>query len=272
MLRLFTFFFIFLTITFEWVHAQPKRDFSSSEGTNTLFIGPAAGVNLSKFKFKDQFEENETSALLGFSGGVNFGLQFNKFAILSGFHFMQKGSKYETPNDFYELDINQDTYFDYGFFSYKEKLNFLTIPLLARYQIGEDMGFLIGAGIAFNVGLNADISGTFQLLDPTLLSLVDEVNIANIYSSAILDYGFGGGLGDEYKKLQTSLILNPGFFAKIGEKGKLCINLHWDIGVGDSYNERFKDIASIFGKQTNRSIGLQISYEHHLEFGREDTH
>jgi len=236
---------------------------------NSAFIGATGGLNFSKFNYQDQFEDNTTSALSGVIGGVSFGIRFNKWSIVSGLQFNQKGSNYETPTGNYDFDLNDDGYQDYGFYDMKQRLNYLSIPIMLRFQLfGQESGLTLGAGVALNFGLKADISGKFQMLDFTGDSrqIISEYDIENIFGPAFLDYGFGRSLDDEYRKMETSFILSPGFVTPIGEKGKLHFKLNLDIGIEDSYNGRFKDTFNLFGKQFNQSTSFTISYEHHFNF------
>lgn len=237
--------------------------------SNSVFIGATGGYNFSKFRFKDQNEDYKASSLNGVIGGVTFGARFNKWAITSGIQYYQKGSKYETPTQSYDIDLNGDGFQDYGFYDLKERLNYLAIPIMLRFQLfGEESGLTLGAGVSINVGLNADISGKFQMLDfsSDTRQIISEWDLADVFGPAFLDYGFGDGLDDEYRKLETSFILSPGYVMPIGEKGRLHINFNLNIGMTDTYNPRYKDTFGLFGKQFNRATSFTLTYEHHFNF------
>ena len=242
---------------------------SATAQTNSVFVGATGGYNFSNFRYQDQNEDYINTALGGVVGGATFGVRFNKWAIISGIQFNQKGANVETPTEFFDRDFNNDGYQDYGYYDLKERLNYLTVPIMLRFQLfGEESGLTLGAGVSLNFGLNADISGKFQMLDFTGDSrqIISEFDIEDIMSPAFLDYGFGDGLDDEYRKMEASFVLSRGFVTPVGERGKLHFKLNLDIGMEDSYNNRFKDTFGIFGQRFNHSTSVTVSYEHHFDF------
>lgn len=237
--------------------------------TNSVFIGATGGYNFSNFRYQDQNEDYINNPLGGVVGGATFGVRFNKWAFISGMQFNQKGANVETPTGYYNNDFNRDGEQDYGFFDIKERMNYLTVPLMLRFQLfGEESGLTLGAGVALNFGLGADISGKFQMLDFTGDSrrITSEFDVEDIWAPAVLDRGFGDSLDDEFRSMETSFILSPGFVTPVGEHGKLHFKFNLDIGMEDSYNTRYKDTFGIFGKRFNHSTSFTVSYEHHFNF------
>ncbi len=287
---------------------------------SSFFAGAAIGGNFSKYHFKDQYEDWGTKSSLGLGGGLKAGVSFGRLTFITGLGYSKKSGKYTTPNfdkivnDFpyqgdytdidYEViifDTNSDGYQDRGFFTFNEKQKYLTIPLMVRAKLfGDDFGVTAGAGIQFNIGLGADISGNFQTIDATNENLVETTNISsmppayvlyydelsdvvygdpydgqitNFYTSKFFDYDFGNDLDNEYKKVQTTFLIDVGCFKKVGEHGQLHFNLGLDIGLGDIYNNRYKEtfrslvLEDIEGDKLLKSTTFTISYEHHFDFG-----
>ena len=174
---------------------------------NSFFIGATGGVNLSKFKFKDQYEDWDVKSQIGFKGGVTLGVDFNRLSIVTGLNFTKKSSRFITPNGYFPsfifirtidgfdfdalqyLDTNQDGLEDYGFFNYRETHNYVSVPLVLRMRLfGEESGVTIGTGLSFNFGISADISGDFQAVDIDSENFVKTTNISSLKTSADLFY------------------------------------------------------------------------------------
>lgn len=222
---------------------------------NAFFIGPAGGVNLSKFKYVgDDFSGLTTKPLFGLNAGLTFGIEFKRLAIVSGAQFLQRGTKLQTENVSY--DTNGDGYADIvGFASGKERENIISVPFLLRYRLfNEKFGATLSIGPSFNIGLNGNGEVEFEATD---------VNYSDrdSYTSS-----FGNGINQEYKRLQVGFLLSPGVYFGIGEQGRLNLNLMWDLG-SDMFNKRYKDAYDIEYKQIARSTILSITYEHRFQFG-----
>lgn len=258
---------------------------------SSFFIGPMATGHVSKYEVSDDFSKDftpwgfdgnnligefqslETKSKLGLSGGVSLGLQFGRFAIVTGARYCQKGGSFESrryklllpnydPNDPYYFDV-----LDQGTLKIKEQQNYVHIPLLARYQIiGEEVGFTLALGPAFNIGIGkASRNSTFEG------QLTDEFT-SEQWSA---EFTYGKDLGDLYKPKTTSFVISPGVVFPVGEQGKLNLTLYWESDLTSAINENYRDRYStsegvktvrLDGDKKNKSFGIGISYEHHLDF------
>jgi hypothetical protein len=214
----------------------------------SVFIGGMGGGNLSLYSYTGDYANTWTSssAKPGLNGGVVFGAEFGKMAVVSGINFIQKGTKSETDN--YRLDNNY-----VGYLKARENTSFINIPLLFRYQfLGDKFGLVASAGPSFNIGL----SGNSRL----------ELEVANVGSeSQSGTIRFGKGINNTYRRFQPGFMLGPGMLMRVGEKGKLGVNIMWDLGF-NATNERNARARGIDGNVMNISTILGVSYTHHFTF------
>lgn len=222
---------------------------------NSFFIGATGGVNLSKFKFTEDLSELYTTSnsVFGLNGGVSLGLEIQNFTLTTGARYMQKGGEYQTEN----FDENGAT----GFYTGREKLHFVSIPILLGYRkyLGDQIGFSFAMGPSINIGLSGKLDETTEYFGS------EEVLVENYVSS------FGAGVNDDYRSTQTSFQISPGLVFLLSDKSKLTFNVTWDIGLGDSFNPRYKNANDFFaankGNQMNRSTLFTLGYEYHFAFG-----
>ncbi|MCE7042681.1 outer membrane beta-barrel protein [Dyadobacter sp. CY312] len=223
--------------------------FQLSAQDMSIFVGGSGGGNLSLFSYTAVYANTWTSSKPkpGLNGGVAFGVEFGKMAVVSGVNFIQKGTKSETDN--YKLENG-----NVGYLKARVNTSFIQIPLLFRYHIlGEKFGLTASAGPSFNIGL----AGNSRL----------ELEVANVGSqSQSGTVNFGSGINDTYKRFQPGFMLGPGLLMPVGEKGKLAVNILWDLGF-NSVNERSNAAKGIDGKIMNVSTILNVSYTHHFNFG-----
>lgn len=222
-----------------------------------LLIGAGGVGNLSRFKFTENLESSypDRAYVPGVGGGLRVGYNFTpSFGLISGVEYVRKGSKYSSNN--YRVTFDDGSQL-VGYFESEQRLGFASIPLLARWQSGgEDGGFLLVAGFNFNIGLHGNIKERFespQLQDP--------------YTIADEDISFGASVRDRYRPLQTGFVLAPGYMLPVGDRGRLTFNIGLDVGLSDSFNEKWKSFTNIIGEQLNRSLFLSIGYEYHFEGG-----
>lgn len=221
----------------------------------SVYIGANAGMNLSKFKYTEDLSElyTTTNSLLGLNGGVDVGIELNNFTISTGLHFVQKGSEYQTDNFTDEIGT--------GFFSAKEELNYLSIPILVGYRkyTGNQIGFTFAMGPSINLGLSGNIDEETQYFG------TDDVLIENYKVS------YGTGVNDDYRPTQIGFQISPGLIFPVNDKSKITFNVTWDFGLHDSFNERYKSANDFFanntGNQVNRTTSFRIGYEYHFSFG-----
>jgi len=222
---------------------------------NSFYIGANGGVNLSKFKFTEDLSElyPASDAIFGLNGGVALGFEVQGFTLSTGIQYVQKGSDYQT-NNFEEEGST-------GFFSARERLHYLSIPILVgyRHHMGGRAGLSIAMGPSINIGLGGKIDEQTEYFGS------DEVDAENYV------VGFGNSVNDDYKSTQAGFQISPGLFFVINERSKLTFNVTWDIGLSDSYNPRYKNANDFFdttkGNQTNRTTMFSLGYEHHFLIG-----
>ena len=216
---------------------------------NSFFIGGGGGGNLSMYAFTSDYADIWTSSKPkpGLNGGVVFGMEFNKMAVVSGINFVMKGTKAETDN--YQIDNGY-----VGYVKWRENTSFINVPLLFRFRfLGEKFGLTASAGPSFNIAL----AGNSRL----------ELEVADVGSrSESGDVRFGSGINDNYKRFQPGFMLGPGMLMAVGEKGKLGVNIIWDLGF-NALNKRRSEAAGIDGKLSNVSTILNVTYTHHFTFG-----
>jgi hypothetical protein len=145
--------------------------------------GIKGGLNASNLYIDNVDDQN---ARLGFNVGV-FGqiLSSEAFALQLELLYSTKGSKAQ-----YGGIVNQEI---------KYNLNYLDLPVLAVFKIGEVIE--IHAGGYASYLLNADVSYS------GLVNGVDKINSDNLKS---FDYGLSGGLGVNFGSVQVGARYNYG--------------------------------------------------------------
>lgn len=224
------------------------------QAQSSLYIGARTGATASKFKFTEDLKElyPTTNKIFGVAGGLDFGIQMSNWTISSGVHYVQRGSKFETDN-FIEGGTE-------AVYTGREKLHFITVPVLLGYQeyLADRVGWSLAIGPSFNFGL------TGKLDEETSYFGTDEVDIQNH------KVAFGDGVNDDYKASQVSFQLSPGLFFDINDKSTLTLNVTWDFGMGDMFNKRYKQANDFFdtykGNQSSRTTLFTIGYQYHFNF------
>jgi hypothetical protein len=222
---------------------------------SSAFIGGQGGVNLSKFRYTSDLSElyTTTESLFGVNAGVVFGLEINNFTLSSGLQYIQKGSQYSTDNFEDENGV--------GFFTARERLHYVSVPLLLGYRkyLGDRFAISLAIGPSFNFGLGGKIDEEIEYFGS------DEVEPSNYQVS------FGKGVNEDYKPLQMGFQFSPGLVFMLDNRSKLTFNVTWDSGLSDSYSKRYKSANDFFnsyrGDQMNRSTIFSIGYERHFSFG-----
>jgi len=221
---------------------------------SSFFIGANGGTNFSKFKHTIDLAElySTSSSLSGLNGGVEFGLQLSNWTITSGVNYMQKGGNYATDNFSDQNGV--------GFLSAKERLHYVSIPVLVGYRapISDNFGFSLDMGPAFNMGFSGKI-------DENIEYYASEEVTNEQYS-----VDFGTGVNDDYKSTQVSFQFSPGMYFKLNNRSTITFNFTWDNDFRDAFNQRYKQANTFFddykGSQFNRSTVLTIGYEYHINF------
>jgi len=221
---------------------------------SSFYIGANAGMNTSKYKFTEDLRElyPTSNPVLGLNGGVDAGLKLDNWVISTGIHYMQKGSEYQTNN----FEDNGST----GFFTGKEKLHFLTIPVLLGYQqeLIDKVSWSINLGPSFNFGLAGNIDETTEFFGS------DEVDFQNFKVS------YGEGVNDDYRKMQIGFQINPALHIDVNSWSKIKLGVAWDFGTGDMYSKRYKSANEFFdlnkGNQIHKNTTFTVGYQYHFPF------
>lgn len=174
---------------------------------NTAFAqaraGVKAGLNVSNLYIDDLDDEN---ARYGFNVGL-FGqvLASETFAIQPELLYSTKGSK-----AFYEGIVDQ---------SVKYNLNYLDLPVLAVFKLGEAAEIHVGPYASYLLNANISYEGDIASGD-------DEIDKDNLKS---FDYGLVGGFGLNFGAVQVGARYNYGL-SKIAKSDAA------EIVLGDSKN------------------------------------
>jgi Outer membrane protein beta-barrel domain len=244
-------FILSIFTAFSFLNAQAQFSGGGTDSNLKLILGATGGVNLSRYSVSDEFGDFSSKSLFGYNGGVTVGLATSdRFSILLGANFIQKGTKLESGT----LDLGNG---DVGYQSLKDKTQFLSIPIIARYQLfGQNFGMTLGAGLSLNFGLGGTYSTYYQ-------------GKSGVYNAASGKTKFGSGINDDYKPFQAGIILSPGVIFPAGENGKFTINITWDLGLGNMINDNYRNSAggSSTGELKNRSTIFTLGYEHRLDIG-----
>ncbi len=232
--------------------------FQLNAQTNSFYIGATVGGNNSQYKFTEDLQElyPNSNTVMGLNGGFDLGLKFDNWTLSSGLHYAQKGAEYQTDN----FDSENGT----AYFTGREKLHFITIPVLLGYRenLTQNVGWTLAIGPSFNFGLGGKIDETTEFFGS------DEVDFQNYKVQ------FGQGVNDDYKSTQVGFQISPGLFVELNEKSKIKFNATWDFGTSDMFSERYKKANDFFdsykGNQVHRNAMFTIGYEYH--FGFEDKY
>ncbi len=164
---------------------------STNTAVAQMRAGIKGGLNVSNLYVDDVEDEN---ARYGFNVGV-YGqiLSSDVFAIQPELLFSTKGTKAEYGGNFFDQNI-------------KFNLNYLDLPVLAVFKLGESAEIHVGPYVSYL--LSANISH-----DGDLGSGVQELDKDNFRS---FDYGLSGGFGLNFGSLQVGARYNYGL-AKIAD-------------------------------------------------------
>ncbi|MEL6923215.1 MAG: porin family protein [Bacteroidota bacterium] len=221
---------------------------------SSFYIGANAGMNASKYKFTEDLKElyPTSNPVWGLNGGVDMGLKLNNWTLSTGVSYIQKGAEYQT-NNFNDEGAT-------GYFTGKEKLHFLSIPVLVGYRdyLVDKVGWNIAIGPSFNFGLAGKIDETTEYFGS------DEVLFENY------TVNYGEGVNDDYKKTQVGFQISPGLFVDLNSWSKVKFNVTWDFGTGDMFSKRYKAANDFFdinkGTQAHRNTMFTVAYEYHFPF------
>lgn len=228
-----------------------------------LILGVGGGAALSKIKGTGDFSPNdfEVSRIIRYQGGVEAGMQFGGFSIVTGARFQQRGTKEsvtrDDPNN--NFWVFQDGSTDVGSLDYKVKFNQISIPLLLGYQMGGgDLKFNIALGPQFNIGIG-QVTETFDY------DLLQKGSIMNETMN-----NFGERADEPFKPMHISFVFRPGVSYDISPDGSLTLNFIFESG-GDMLNRSFltgdsNGARKVQGSAKTRATALEIGYRHRINF------
>jgi hypothetical protein len=180
-------------------------------------IGVKGGLNVSNLYIDDVDDEN---ARIGFHVGVYTQLLTSEaFALQPELLYTTKGS----DNDFDVAD--QSVSFN---------LNYLELPLLAVFKLGESAEIHLGAYASYLLGANIDIDG--DIIDGT-----DDLDKDDFNS---FDYGLVGGFGLNFGAVQVGARYNFGLAevadglaaeSVLGDAKNSCAQLYVALNLNPEY-------------------------------------
>ena len=133
------FIIAFVVLTFAFTSTQAQ-----------IAIGPKIGINFSNLG-GDGTEGSDTNSLLGFQLGATAQINLSEnFAIAPELLYWKKGGS--ASEDFLGVEIEVD-----------QALNYLEIPVLAKYMFGDEGStrFYVSGGPSFGIGLNTRVKTSF---------------------------------------------------------------------------------------------------------------
>jgi hypothetical protein len=177
---------------------------SSTDLFAQMRAGIKGGLNVSNLYVNEVDDEN---ARYGFNLGV-YGqvLSSDVFALQPELLFSTKGSKVEYGGNFFDQTI-------------KYNLNYLDLPVLAVFKLGESAEIHVGPYVSYLLGANISHDGD-------LGSGIDEIDKDHLKS---FDYGLSGGFGLNFGNLQVGARYNYGL-AKLADSDAA------ELLIGDSKN------------------------------------
>lgn len=228
----------------------------------SIIMGVSAGANVSKVKGTGDFVNSgeKFSRILRYGGGIDLGVRFGNFSVLTGARYNQRGGKstlnLDDPNGYHWLiDDKYDLGIRYSKFTY----NTISIPILLRYEFGgESFKVSLSAGPSINL-----IAGTG--------TQIDEYDLLNGGLKGPFEGELKKGtLGDEIlAPKHVSFIFSPGFIYKINDNGNIKLNFNFEAS-GNVINKSYLTTDSNGASQKNRgsvksgSMAVEIGYEHRI--------
>lgn len=230
-----------------------------------IIFGPEAGVNFAKVTPSGDYDIfDDYSRAIKFQGGLNVGVQFGQWGIMTGIKFNQKGGKASLerrdPNDpFTVTDGQGNVITDVGEITYTESSNWLSVPLMGRVQFGQGpLKFGIAIGPQFNFGLGK--------LNQKIEYDLAVSNIQNADDS----YAYGDSNEEVYKPTHMSLLITPSVWYDLSPNSSIKFSLMFESG-GDMVNENYliEDGAGgsrkIDATVKSNNFGVLIGYEHRFD-------
>lgn len=208
---------------------------SISHYAQNFALGAKLGVTFSSFYKVSQDYNYKPGLVLGISGQIKTG---NKFFLLSEIKYEQKGAKLKI-----EKLVTTDIEHQFMDFTYKSKLNYLTISILAKPHLGKKEFFYLSIGPQIGYLLNAKSESRF--IDSSSEELIRE---------EIKDLTTSDGI-NQINKFDFGLTTNAGMSFSIIRNTKLFIEVNYNMSF-ISINKLISPKHIGFGLNTGILIGI----------------
>jgi hypothetical protein len=202
-------------------------------------------------------------SIFSYQGGIGVGIQFaGRWGLMTGLKFNQKGGRVtiETRDPNNPLGIIQDGNIvtDVGEITVTTKHNWLSIPILARAEFGENLKFGLAIGPQINLGI-----GEYR---ETVEYSLENLNVNDDENT----YGFGESTTDLIKKSHVSLLILPYVAYDLNKNSSLRFSLMFERG-SDMINENYQvpttdgGVRRVDGTLKNNQMGIMLSYEYRFD-------
>ena len=186
-----------------------------SQEQNVTRVGVKGGVNFSNFRIGDEFADNNIKA------GLNLGLFFkmpvsDAVAIQPEILYSSKGSKLEYDN------------FIQGEGEYRFNFNYLELPIMGVFSLGDHFNIQAGPYIAYLTSVN--------IKDMKENGSIQGVNDLNEKNFNRFDYGLAAGIGADFNGFIAGVRYNYGL-NEVGDSGSLS---------GQILNDSRNSVATVY--------------------------
>ncbi len=241
--------------------------FFSAPSFAQIFVGPKIGTGISTYRLSSLLGE-DWDAKPRFSNAFGVALEFPiaaGFSVQGETYLVKKGSKLEreilSPN--FALTLVDENGFPIGelplYADFTENLNYLEIPVFAKYEIPGDMvGFHVMAGPVLSLGLGGkyqislkDEDGNSRLnAESDTYNMIFEDNGGDLEE----DIEFGSSTSDLYKATDFGLGFGAGVYIEAGP-GRINADLRLVMGLSNMIDTTDPDIS-----QSNNLVQFSLSY------------
>ena len=185
-------------------------------------FGAKAGLNFASLDITDSNIDGRTSFHLGITAEFEMS---DTFSIQSELLYSAQGATEDDGETIGTTVYNDD---------YKFKLNYLQIPVMAKFYVSEGLSLEVGPQIGFL--LSADVENDYSTIDNG--TVLDSGSIENDYKDCMNSVEFGLNFGLGYK-------LDSG----------LNFGLRYNLGLNDVY-----DVDGSNTEIKNRGLQLLVGY------------
>lgn len=205
-------------------------------------IGPKVGMNMYKISYgEDLDEEAKESSVIGFNVGVatSFGISEN-FSIAPELIFAQKGSRVKYEGSTITFDGTTSVDIDYKE-DYMTKLNYLEMPVLARFAFGSSTKGYLNLGPSVGYWLGGKSKYTLEAGDESEEGTA-KIKFVSEYSEDSEDDEY---LKEEAKRLEVGGIVGGGMMLPTSA-GNILLDIRYQAGFTslfdfDEEDEKFKN-------------------------------